>query len=47
VKEGKTEPAGQQIKRMRLYPLSQRNNPPPMNFVNASGKPATRRSWAR
>lgn len=37
--EGKTDPAIEATKKIfRIYPLSQKNNPPEMNFVNVSGK---------
>ncbi len=37
--DGSPKPAVETTKRIfRLYPLSRKDNPPPMNFVNASGK---------
>jgi len=37
--DGSTEPAVEATKKsFKIYPLSQKNNPPPMNFVNMSGK---------
>lgn len=40
VKEGKTAPAVEAIKKMRVYKFEDRNNPPAMNFSNLSGKKA-------
>ena len=40
VQDGRTEPAVEQIKKMRVYPLAAKDDPPPMTFVNASGVPA-------
>ena len=37
--DGSTKPAVESTKRIfRMYPLSKKDNPPKMNFVNASGK---------
>jgi hypothetical protein len=37
--DGSTKPAVESTKSLfRMYPLSKKNNPPKMNFVNASGK---------
>jgi hypothetical protein len=41
VRDGKTESAVNVIKRSRAYPLAQKDNPPPMHFVNASGVAVT------
>jgi len=39
-KDGSPRPAVESTKAIfRIYPLSQKDNPPQMNFVNASGKP--------
>jgi hypothetical protein len=41
VKDGKTEPAVQAIRQMRVYRLLDKDNPPAMKFLNVSGKKAT------
>ena len=38
---GDTAPAFELLKRTRVYPLSQRDAPPPMRFVDATGKTLT------
>jgi hypothetical protein len=41
VEDGKTEPAVEAIKGMRIYRLADAASPPPMEFVDVSGKKAT------
>jgi hypothetical protein len=41
VRDGKTEPAVAAIKTMRIYPLADAADPPPIQFVNVSGRKAT------
>jgi hypothetical protein len=39
VRDGKTDAAVEEIKGSRVYPLAQKNDPPPMHFADASGSP--------
>jgi hypothetical protein len=41
VRDGKTEPAVEAIKSMRIYPLADAADPPSTQFVNVSGRKAT------
>src|SRR5262249_1689820 len=41
VKDGRTDAAVRDIKRMRIYPLADKDKQSPMRFVNLSGKKAT------
>lgn len=41
VRDGRPDSAVADIKKMRVYPLSQAGDPPPMRFTDASGVPVT------